>query len=119
MAVLNVIGMLAIVDANKEIYSEELQRVLAILFGNWRIIMAANLINHRLDKHIVWDYQASNNEQFATYNKLEFWSCDGCGNQYSYQSGADYRIVTDYNSFEGNLSNYYCADKCEVYWDMG
>jgi len=78
-----------------------------------------NLINQRLDKYIVWDYQASNNEQFAAYNQVEFWRCDGCGNQYSYQSGADYRIATDYNSFEGNLSSQYCADNCEIYWDMG
>lgn len=78
-----------------------------------------NLINHKLDKHIVWDVQASNNEQFAIFSQVDFWRCDGCGKFYSYQSGTDYRVVTDYNSFEGNLSAYYCADNCEVYWDMG
>ena len=78
-----------------------------------------NLINHRLDKHIVWDEQASNNEQFAIFNEVEFWRCDGCGKLYSYQSEADYRVATDYNSFESNISSQYCAENCKVYWDMG
>ena len=37
------------------------------------------LLNTRLDKHIVWDSQATNNEQFAIYNKIEIWFCDECG----------------------------------------
>ena len=77
------------------------------------------LLNTRLDRHIVWDSQASNNEQFAIYNKVDFWRCDGCGAEYSYQSNADYRIITDFNSFEGNLLSQYCGNSCEVHWEMG
>jgi len=78
-----------------------------------------NLINQRLDKYIVWDSLASNNEEFAVFSQVDFWQCDGCGTLYSYQSEQDFRITTDFSSFESNLNSYYCATKCEVHWDMG
>ena len=78
-----------------------------------------NLINQKLDKYIVWDSQASNNEQFSVYSQVDFWRCDGCGTLYTYQSEQDFRVTTDFSSFESNLNSYYCASKCEVYWDMG
>ena len=69
----------------------------------------------KLNRYIVLDDKASNYYQFAAYTSIEFWTCDGCKKLYSFAE--DYRIITDYSSFESNISSWYCRTNCGGAWE--
>jgi len=69
----------------------------------------------KLNRYIVWDDKASNYEQFSAYTSIEFWTCDGCNKLYSFAE--KYRILTDYSSFESNISSWYCETNCKDIWE--
>jgi len=83
---------------------------------------------YKLRKQWVFDPDANNNiyklefleangtpdiyEHETDFSNIDFWRCGGCYNLFTYNPNDKYIVVTDYSSFEPDISWYVCYKNC-------
>jgi hypothetical protein len=48
-----------------------------------------------------------------------YWTCNGCGTNYDYNSGEFMAVCRDVSSFESTYTEYLCETNCKDSWWMG